>query len=149
MLSKRRKEIAGVLAVLLFLRHRKRRKSRKGKVWSRMQLAILRRRDCGQYHRLCRELETKTGLRTFVNYCRLTARTVQFPFPRSKSLTRDLSPSLNASTRAFMPLSDWLSNEVYVELRCGCVHISHPVPSATDHGWKCPTGTDLATTRLN
>ena len=64
-------------------------KCRKGKLWSRSWL--LWRRDCGQYQKLCRKLETE-DMPSFVNYCRLTARTVQLPFPPSKSLTRDLSP---------------------------------------------------------
>ena len=38
--------------------------------------------------------------------------------------------------------SDWLSNEVCVELCCGSVYISQLVPTATDHDWTCPTGTD-------
>ena len=33
-------------------------------------------------------------------------------------------------TRVFMLLSDWLSNEVCVELRCGSVHIIQLVPTA-------------------
>ena len=53
--------------------------------------------------------------------------------PRSKGLTRDLSPPLNPSTRAFMLLSDRLGHKVCVQQCCGHVQISRLIPTATDH----------------
>ena len=144
MLSKRKK-IAGVLAVLLFLRRRKQRKSRKEKLRSRSWL--LWRRDCGQYQKTL----PRAGNRRQAFICQLLPPDSSHSSASFSSVQKfDTGPVAidifnicqYRPTRAFMLISDWLSNEVCVGLRCGSVHSSQLVPAATDHDGTCPTGTD-------
>ena len=96
---------------------------------------LVRGRDYGPYHKLCRELETENRP-SFVDYCRLTARTVRLPFPRSTSLTRDLSQSYTWFHATFWLIEQWRVRWVAL-----CICLLHEL-RLTMHDWTCPTGTD-------